>query len=315
MSGLRWLAMACSVTAAMAGAAAVLRPPRRLASRVRPYLAAARAGLGRPPDPLRPSRPGFGPGVVRRLLSPMAEGAVRWLGRLVPSGSEERLELRLRRSGLFPEAPEGARAAAYRLQTLYRAAGLAAGLGGFALFTGASGLRAVAYGGLGACIGVFLSRSRVREAVRRRRELIRSELYTINQLAAMRSRAGGGAAEAVSYAAQRAAGEAAAEVAEALALHRRGWSFGDALARAARMTPEPEAARAYRVIAACHERGADLAGALLELAKELRSARRYSLRTAAARRRLLLVIPIVVILAPVTLLFLAAPIPTLVFGG
>ncbi len=315
MSGLRWLAMACSVTAAMAGAAAILRPPRRLASRVRPYLAAARAGLGRPPDPLRPARSGFGPGVVRRLLSPMAEGAARRLGRLLPSGSEERLELRLRRSGLFPDAPEGARAAAYRLQTLYRAAGLAAGLGGFALFTGSSGLRAVTYGGLGAAIGVFLSRSRVREAVRRRRELIRSELYTVNQLAAMRSRVGGGAAEAVRYAAQRAAGEAAAELAEALALHQRGWSFGEAFARAARMTPEPEAARAYRVIAACQERGADLAGALLELAKELRSARRYSLRMAAARRRLLLVIPIVVILAPVTLLFLAAPIPTLVFGG
>lgn len=317
MNGLRLLALASSVTAAAAGAALAVRPPRRLASRVRPYLASARAGLGHRPDPLGPAHPGpgFGPGVIRRLLAPMAAGAARWLGRLIPSGAEAQLELRLRRSGLFPETAEGSRVQAYRIQTLYRSAGLAAGLGLFALFAGGSGTRVLGYAGCGAALGVFLARSRVREAVRRRRELIRSELYTINQLTAMRSRVGGGAAEAVRYAAERAAGEAAGEMADALALHRRGWSFGEAFERAARMTPEPEAARTYRVIAACHQRGADLSGALLDLAKELRAARRYALRSSAARRRLLMVFPIVVVLAPVTLLFLAAPIPTLIFGG
>jgi hypothetical protein len=88
-----------------------------------------------------------------------------------------------------------------------------------------------------------------------------------------------------------------------------------ALHRAAQLTPEPEAARTYNVLATAHERGSDLAGALLALSKDLRQARREDLQRDAARRRLLLVFPMIVVLAPLVLLFLGAPLPSLIFGG
>ncbi len=130
----------------------------------------------------------------------------------------------------------------------------------------------------------------------------------------MRTRVGGGAIEAVRHVVDRASGAIIDELGEALRLHQRGWAFGDALIRAAELSPEPEAARTYRVIATSQERGSDLADALLDLAKDLRATRRDQLREQAARRRVIMVIPIVVILAPVTLLFLGAPIPSIILG-
>jgi pilus assembly protein TadC len=92
-------------------------------------------------------------------------------------------------------------------------------------------------------------------------------------------------------------------------------SLSAALERAARLTPEPEAARSYAVLATAQERGADLGEALLDLSQDLRAARREELQREASRRRLLMVIPIVVILAPIVLLFIGAPIPQIIFGG
>jgi len=105
------------------------------------------------------------------------------------------------------------------------------------------------------------------------------------------------------------------EIAEVLHLHDRGWVFAEAMARAERLTPEPEAARTYRIMARSQEQGSDLSDALLGLSKDLRAMRRDALRRAAARRRILMVIPVVVVLAPITMLFMAAPIPSIVFGG
>ena len=168
---------------------------------------------------------------------------------------------------------------------------------------------------MGAAVGAFLARSRLSEAVRRRRDSIRAELYTINQLVAMYTRVGGGVLEAIRYVVTRARGAAVDELAEVLLLHERGWSFGEAIERAERLTPEPEAARTYRLMATCQEQGTDLAEALLGLSKDLRAVRRDDLRRRAAKRRILMVIPVVVILAPITMLFMAAPIPSIVFGG
>jgi len=47
----------------------------------------------------------------------------------------------------------------------------------------------------------------------------------------------------------------------------------------------------------------------------LRSARREELQRDASKRRLMLVIPIIFVLAPIVLLFIAAPIPQIIFGG
>ncbi len=311
------LAVAASAVFAASVAWAVLRPPRPLAPRVRPYTAATRAELRRSPDALGQARPGpvFGEGTLRRLFGPMLEVARDRLGRLVSSSSDEQLAVRLRQAGLYPDTPERLRAQEYRMRSVGRAALMAVGIGGsgLVLFGNAFGL--VVFGGLGFALGLLTAKSRVDQAVARRRERIRSELYTINQLIAMRTRVGGGAVEATRHVVARANGVVADELAEALRLHERGWSFADALQRAADLTPEREAERAFRVIATAQSRGADLADALLDLSKDLRSARRDDLQVEAAKRRLLMVVPIVVVLAPVMLWFLGAPMPTIIFGG
>ena len=245
----------------------------------------------------------------------MLTGAVYPLARFLIPMDDQELSLRLRQAGYFPEMEESARPQAYRMRSLGRMVGYAGGLGGVGLWGGNSGFMVVSLMGVGALLGAYQSRSRLSEAVRRRRERIRSELYTINQLVAMYTRAGGGLIQALRYVVTRARGIAVDEIAYALHLHDRGWTFADAMARAEKMTPEPEAARTYRLLATSQEQGFDLSDALLSLSKELREGRRNELRRLAARRRVLIVIPVVVILAPVTMLFMAAPIPSILFGS
>lgn len=315
-SGLALAAIAASVTFAVVGAALIVRPHRRLGPRVRPYTAATRVDLGLRPD-------------VSRSIGPPAATDRSLLGRLIRSIShrldqlagalvfidEDRLVLRLRQSGLYPGLEEDRRPQAYRMSVLGRGVLFAAGLVGLALLTDGSTARVLVFGAVGAMLGGFLTRSKLTAAIRRRRQSIRAELYTINQLVAMYTRVGGGALEAIRYVVERARGVAVDEMAEVIHLHERGWSLREALERAERLTPEPEAARTYRLVATSQEQGSDLAHALLGLSKDLRAERRDDLRRQAARRRIMMVIPVVVILAPITLLFMAAPIPSIVFGG
>lgn len=317
MSGaLPWLALASSAVFAGSLGWVIMRPPRRLAPRVRPYTAATRAELHRSPDALGQASPGpmFGEGTLRRLLAPIFGAAVDRLSRIITSSSDQQLRMRLRQSGLLVDVAESQRPQVYRMRALGRATLMGGGLGALGLMIKGTTGGMLLFGGLGFALGVLLARSSLDTAVSDRRERIRAELYTVNQLVAMRTRVGGGAIEAIRHVVDRAHGAVVDELGEALRLHQRGWSFGDALVRAAELTPEPEAARTYRVIATAQERGADLADALLDLAKDLRSSRRDSMRQQAAKRRVMMVIPIVVILAPVTLLFLGAPIPSLILG-
>ena len=310
-------AVAASVTFAVVGTALLVRPLRRLGPRVRPYGAATQVDLGLSPGIARRGGPGsvFGDGAARsfpfrRLLDPVDR-----LARLLVFIDDEALELRLRQSGLYSRVDEEQRPQAYRMGALGRIVLFSSGLSMVAILVDSSSARVLAFGAIGAFLGGFLARSRLTEAVRRRRQSIRAELYTINQLVAMYTRVGGSALDAIRYLVERARGIAVDEMAEVLQLHERGWSLREAMDRAERLTPEPEAARTYRLVATAQEQGSDLAEALLGLSKDLRAERRHELRRRAARRRIMMVIPVVVILAPITMLFMAAPIPTIVFGG
>jgi Flp pilus assembly protein TadB len=144
---------------------------------------------------------------------------------------------------------------------------------------------------------------------------MRGELYTVNQILAMRARVGGGVGDALRHIAQRGRGVIVSEVQEILRLVRTGTPTTEALRRAAANTAEPEAARLYHSLAIGQERGVDLADSLLALSKDLRVARRDEAVTKAATRRIAAVVPIVVILAPIAIAFMAAPLPSLIFGG
>jgi len=89
----------------------------------------------------------------------------------------------------------------------------------------------------------------------------------------------------------------------------------EALQFAARVTPEPHAARTYRLLASGAELGADLATGLRLLSEDIRGQRTEALKRAATRRRAAMLVPIIAILAPVMLLFIAAPLPSIIFGA
>jgi len=187
--------------------------------------------------------------------------------------------------------------------------GLAAGMA-----IGASMVQLLVLVGLGLVIGATRQRSRIDKAIDSRRELMRIEVYTVNQLLAMRVRAGGGVVHAVSSTVIRGRGEVITELADALRLHRAGWRAGDAFRRIAELTPEPFCSRTYRLLASAEERGADLASALLDLAEDVRETRRESIKRSATKRRAAMLVPTIAILAPVLILFVAAPLPSLITG-
>lgn len=315
-SAMELLALGSTIAFAASVAWVLVRPYRRLAGRVRPYTTVSRVRLTRPADVrgVAQGGPAFGDATLRRLFGPMVDRVLTSFGRLVATSNTDRLALRLRQAGLFPDLGEMARVQEFRARSFVRAVGWSAGLGFVGLVVQGP-LYMVVFGILGFAFGVLNARGRIDKAITSRTERMRGELYTVNQLIAMRTRVGGGVVDAVRHVVIRGHGAFIDELAEVLRLHENGVSLSVALERAARLTPEPEAARTYAVLATAQERGADLGEALLDLSKDLRSSRREELQREASRRRLLMVVPIVVILAPIVLLFIGAPIPQIIFSG
>lgn len=316
LSSVEMVAFAATVTFAASVGWFLVRPYRRLAGRVRPYATLARVRLTRPADVrgVALQGPALGDATLRRLFGPMIERVLHSFSRLVAASNQERLALRLRQAGLYPDLGEVERVQEFRVRSFVRSVAFATGFGMLGLLVEGSRFMVV-FGVLGFVFGVLNARGRIDKAVTARRERMRGELYTINQLIAMRTRVGGGVVDAIRHVVIRGHGAFIDELAEVLRLHENGVSLGAALQRAARLTPEPEAARTFAVLATAQERGADLGEALLDLSRDLRAARREDLQREAARRRMLMVVPIVVILAPIVLLFIGAPIPQIIFRG
>lgn len=297
------LALASTVAVGCAAAAALLvRPTPRLARRVRPYTLVARARLGRSVDP----SPG-GSGLVGVVTIPLRElGAT--LRRRLARSSDEALALRLRQAGRS-ESVEEFRVRQVGLTFLLAVGGAVAG----AAATRAA-LGVLVVGTCGGLVGVTRGRSRIERAVADRAERLRLELYTVNQLLAINLRTGAGPVQAVQRVVARGTGAVVEDLARVLHAIRSGEGERAAFERAAETTPEPAAARTYKLFAAGTERGVDLGRALLDLSEDIRDARREELRKTATRRRAAMLLPTIAVLAPVMLVFIAAPIPFIVFG-
>ncbi|MEX1287401.1 MAG: type II secretion system F family protein [Acidimicrobiia bacterium] len=303
----RVLAVAVA-TAAAVGAVAwlVIRPLPRLAGRVRPYAPAARAFLG-----VTPAQPLSGPGIVAPIVAALGRG----LSALIDATSDEELAARIDQAGLFVDLPAAARVGAHRQGQLRSfVVGLAAGaLVGWALGWALAGIGGAA--ALGAVFGATRQRARLDKAIETRRERMRLEVYTVDQLLALRVRAGSGVLAAVGDVVARGQGVVVGELADALAAVRAGTRPADAFARLAATTAEPHCGRTYAALATAEERGSDLAVTLFALADDVRRARRELLRRRAVRRRAAMLVPIIALLAPVMLLFITAPLPRIVLGG
>lgn len=282
----------------------VLVPPTpRLASRFRPYLAPSAESVT--PD---------GRSAPLRIFGPIVTRLATALGRRLDSSGDEALAARLRQAGIQPELGDEERVAAFRLCQL-RALFLGGAGGG--LVASAVGFSTRGVLGLilvGAVAGLGRTRGRVERSLEERRLRMRIEIYTIDQLLALRVRAGGAVVQAVNQVIGRGRGEVVRELAEAVRLHRAGMSAAEAFDRIADLTPEPACARTYRLLAIADERGVDLAAGLLALAEDVRETRREAMKRAATRRRAAMLVPTIALLAPTLLLFVAAPLPYLLTG-
>lgn len=240
---------------------------------------------------------------------------VRLSLRLLPQIPDEQLLLRLRQAGLARGLPPS-RAAAEHLASVMSAGAVGGAAGGLA--AGAAGLSPagiVIAAALGALGGAARRHGAVERLVEERRRRLRVELYTLNQLLALDLRTGAGVAQSLTRLAQRSNGVAAEELRDVLTAVHGGVPLDEALEEAARLTPEPSAARTYRLLAKGARYGADLAGGLRALSDDLRRERVEALEREATRRRAAMLVPIIALLAPVMLLFVAAPLPSIVFGA
>ena len=104
------------------------------------------------------------------------------------------------------------------------------------------------------------------------------------------------------------------DLSRVLAATRTGVGLAAALDRAAEEAVDAAAARFYRFLSAATAGGIDLPKALLDQADELRTIRREEVERAAAARQISMVIPTLVLMVPVTIVFLMAPIPKMLFG-
>jgi tight adherence protein C len=296
------LASLCTALAGGLVVRSIAPPPRRLRGRIRPYSAPGMPPLGRPTHQ----------GPFMSIFGPILQDVANWVGGLLDRTGSEVTLVKLKQAGWFKGVAESEMIMAYRLlqlRTLGVSLLLAVGLG---YVLGVSPLVRALLLGLGLMIGSSRTRGRLARAVEARREQMKIEIYTVNQLLAMRVRAGGGVIQAVSATTQRGSGEVIGELEEALRLHRAGWSGPDAFRRIAELTPEPFCSRTYRLLASAEERGADLAEVLLSLSEDVRETRRESIKRTATKRRAAMLVPTIAILAPVLILFVAAPLPYLI---
>jgi tight adherence protein C len=302
---------AIGVGAGSAGVAGLVRPPsRRLAGRVRPYTIGARSALGHLPDPVvTTSRPSVPATTLGRLFGPLLRSAATRAGRMIESRGDDHLRRMLRQAGMDGVTPER-----YRVQQVTRALLIGGGAAVVAAVTLRMPVRVVAAAVAGFVFGASRARARLERAIASRAARIRLELYTVNHLLAMQVRTGSGAMQSVQRVVARGRGAVVAELAEVLTWTRAGMGEGEAFRRAAELTPEPTAARTYRLLAAGVERGVDLGAGLLSLSSDIRDARREQMHKDAVKRRAAMLLPTIAILAPIMLLFIAAPLPSIVLG-
>ena len=304
MTPLMFLAAACTGLAAGLMLRWAVPPPRRLRGRVDPYLSPSLTRLKAAGDS----------GIFSVVFGPIVRDVAEALGRVIDRGGSGVTLLKLRQAGWYQGRSEPEMISSYRMAQLRALVVWSIGAAVIGHVIEATLPVRVTLVVLGVVVGSTRVRGRLDSAIESRRETMKVEIYTVNQLLAMRVRAGGGVVQAVRATIDRGSGEVVAELAEALRLHRSGWRGPDAFRRIAELTPEPFCSRTYRLLASAEERGADLAGALLSLSEDVRETRREAIKRTATKRRAAMLVPTIAILAPVLILFVAAPLPYLITG-
>lgn len=284
---------------------AIARPPRPLRGVLEPYTAATRSRLGdRSAAVVLPDEPSGS--VVRRVLGPMATSLARSLSRLQGEGDDQAITLALYRAGVRDVTPEVYR----RQQLLYAVAGVVAGS---LLGLLASVPLAVVLGGLGGFVGATRKRSELDRLTRLRRLRIRQELGPVCHVFAVLAQTADSLQQVTRMVVERIHGDVADELAYVLDLISAGATPDGAYLRMAELTPEPAAARLYSALATAVAAGGEIADALLAQAEDVRDASREARRAVATRKKFVLMVTTIVFMAPALLIYVAAPLPSIMF--
>lgn len=304
------------ITAAVAGAfvmllsSRLLRPTRRLGPRLDPYTASSRVRLGTlDPDSaaatMQSDSINLG-NTFQEIFKPILVMAADGLGQILETGETEDLRLRLRRAGETASPDE------YRLRQLtFAVVGAVVGLllGWSYLGSPLWGIFLMALLGFA---GAILQRTMLDRKLEGRIEQIQGELYTIVHLLAMYVRTGHGPVDSVRRVASRTNGVVSAEMTQALIWIERGREADASFEDLSALTPEPAAARLYRLLGSATVSGMDITNSLIALARDLRNQRRDELERSAVKRRSGMIFPLLIFSAPVLLLLIGAPAVNLV---
>jgi Flp pilus assembly protein TadB len=188
---------------------------------------------------------------------------------------------------------------------------IAAGALGIALGSTPLALLLVA---LGIFAGARHMPDQIRSATRKRASRTRSDLPTIAGLLSPRVQNTKSLAVAIGDVVDQGSGPVINDLARAMHATSTGVSLANALELAAREAVDPAAARFYRFLVTGTTGSINLPKALLEQADELRNQRREEVERAAAARQMSMVIPTLILMVPVAIIFLLAPIPRMLFG-
>ena len=305
--------MAAGLSAGVVVATAVglaARPPRRVGPRVRPFgqLSRSRLGIGSADAAvLQVEGPTGNP--VARVFGPPLRRLAGILGDLLDADGSESVELRLHQAGYSAVSADQ-----YRTRQLAWAVGSAAAGIALGMALGQPSGVVLLLGALLGFPGATLWRSRLERAIDARRARMRIELSTVAQVLAVYARTGHGPVEAVREVTRRARGDVIGELAEALGWITVGTDPRHAYEQLAQRTAEPAASRLYRMLGSAAHSGGDVARALLAFADDLRTERAEEIARRAIRRNSAMLIPLLVLVAPVMLLFVAAALPHVIFG-
>jgi len=243
----------------------------------------------------------FGP--LERLLAPVMSDAARFIDRLTggPGTIRSRLDTLGRSTTL-----EQFRAEQVIWGVLGAIGGVAFALAGV-VGRGTGPVLSIVTVVLGAALGVVGRDRYLSVQVQRRQERMLAEFPTVAELLALSVGAGEGAVGALDRVARTCHGDLAAELRRTLADARAGATLVQALEGLARRTALPNLARFVDGVAIAVERGTPLADVLRAQAQDVREESRRRLMEAGGKKEIAMMIPVVFLILPVTVLFVAYP--------
>lgn len=270
-----------------------------LADRVLPYVrdTATPAALGS----TLPLRRGTGPLAVIAVtvVAPLGRGIERVLG------GASSVRRRLLRTGRAPDV-ERFRAEQVMWGAIGAGAALTLGLLGFTV--GSGNVLLTVAGVLGAAaFGVLARDWWLSHQASRREERMLLEFPTIAELLALSVSAGEGAIAALERVTRLSHGELADELRRCLADARAGANLPTALAGLADRSGLPSLTRFVDGIIIAVQRGTPLAEVLRAQAQDVREAGRRAVMEEAGRREIFMMVPVVFLILPITVVFVAYP--------